>query len=181
MPGLRLAAARFAMSQRDESVSEEDDSDSSDESWIGEFEWKSPPMFHRNPRALGEDQLDLLRKANYASTKRMKCALAALSRQSGATLPTPKSSGPAQKSFVEATLSELQVRHLPAPDAFTPRDGVPTLASLANDALSKAIDSHIGRVGLELMPSPEEQALIPTPYDHNGQLCVVLPAQKRRR
>ena len=170
------------MSQRDEPVSEEDDSDSSDESWIGEFEWESPPMLHRNPRALGEDQLDLLRRSHYDSSKRMKCALAALSRQSGATLPTPKSSGPAQKSFVEATLSELQVRHLPALDAFTPRGGVPTLAKLANDALSKAIDAHYGRVGLELMPSPEEQALIPTPYNQNGQLCVVpAPNAKRRR
>ena len=165
------------MSQRDEPVSEKDDSDSSDESWIGEFEWDSPPMLHRNPRALGEDQLDLLRRSHYDSSKRMKCALAALSRQSGATLPTPS---PAQKSFVETTLSELQVRHLPALDAFTPRGGVPTLAFLANAALSKALDSHIGRVGLELMPSPEELP-IPTPYDHNGQLCVVPPAQKRLR
>ena len=166
-------AAGVAVSE-DEAHSTDDDSD---ESWVEHvvFEWDSPPMFHRNPRALGEDQLDLLRKANYASTKRMKCALAALSRQSGATLP-------AQKSFVETTLSELQVRHLPALDAFTPRGGVPTLASLANTALTKAIDAHYGRVGLDLMPSPEEQALpIPTPYDHNGQLCVVLPAQKRRR
>ena len=108
----------------------------------------------------------------------MKCALAALSRQSGATLPTPKSIGPAPKSFVETTLSELQVRHLPAPDAFTPRSGVPTLAKLANDALSKAIDAHYGRVGLELMPSLP----IPTPYNQNGQLCVVpAPNAKRRR
>ena len=170
------------MSQSDdESVSEEDDSDSSDESWIGEFEWESPPMLHRKAAALGEDQLALLRRANYDSSKRMKCALAALSRQAGST-PSPKSFGPAQKSFVETTLSELQVRHLPALDAFTPRGGVPTLASLANTALTKAIDAHYGRVGLDLMPSPEEQALpIPTPYDHNGQLCVVLPAQKRRR
>ena len=171
------------MSQRDESVSEENDSDSSDEPWIGEFEWESPPLLHRNPRALGEDELDLLRKAHYVSSKRMKCALAALSRQSGATLPTPKSIGPATKSFVETTLSELQVRHLPALDAFTPRGGVPTLASLANTALTKAIDAHYGRVGLGLMPSPEEQALpIPMPYDHNGQLCVVpAPNAKRKR
>ena len=123
------------MSQRDDESVSEDDSDDSDDSWMM---WDSPPTLHGNPAALGEDQLDLLRRSHYDSSKRMKCALAALSRQSGATLPTPKSSGPAQKSFVEATLSELQVRHLPAPDAFTPRDGVPTLASLANDALSKA-------------------------------------------
>ena len=169
------------MSELDDSVSEEeDDSESSDESWIGEFEWDSPPTLHGNPAALGEDQLDLLRRARYDSSKRMKCALAALSRQSGATLPTPKSIGPAPKSFVETTLSELQVRHLPALDAFTPRGGVPTLAFLANAALSKALDSHIGRVGLELMPSPEGFP-IPTPYDHNGQLCVVPPAQKRLR
>ena len=130
---------------------------------------------------LGEDQLDLLRRANYDSSKRMKCALAALSRQAGST-PSPKSFGPAQKSFVETTLSELQVRHLPALDAFTPRGGVPTLASLANTALTKAIDAHYGRVGLELMPSPEEQVLIPTPYNQNGQLCVVpAPNAKRRR
>ena len=173
-------AAGVAVSE-DEAHSTDDDSD---EPWVEHvvFEWDSPPMFHRNPRALGEDQLDLLRRARYDSSKRMKCALAALSRQSGATLPTPKSIGPAPKSFMETTLSELQVRHLPALDAFTPREGVPTLAFLANAALSKAIDAHYGRVGLGLMPSPEEQALpIPTPYDHNGQLCVVLPAQKRRR
>ena len=168
------------MSQSDdESVSEVDDSDDSDDSWLM---WDSPPTLHDNPRALGEDQLDLLRRARYDPSKRMKCALAALSRQSGASLPTPKSTLPAQKSFVEATLSELQVRHLPALDAFTPRGGVPTLAKLANDALSKAIDAHYGRVGLELMPSPEEQALIPTPYNQNGQLCVVpAPNAKRRR
>ena len=83
---------------------------------------------------------------------------------------------------METTVSELQVRHLPALDAFTPREGVPTLAFLANAALSKAIDAHYGRVGLELMPSPEEQALIPTPYNQNGQLCVVpAPNAKRRR
>ena len=170
------------MSELDDSVSEEeDDSESSDESWIGEFEWDSPPTLHGDPAALGEDQLDLLRRARYDSSKRMKCALAALSRQAGAT-PAPKPIGPASKSFVETTLSELQVRHLPAPDAFTPRGGVPTLAKLANDALSKAIDAHYGRVGLELMPSPEEQALIPTPYNQNGQLCVVpAPKAKRRR
>ena len=170
------------MSELDDSVSEEeDDSESSDESWIGEFEWDSPPTLHGNPAALGEDQLDLLRRARYDSSKRMKCALAALSRQAGAT-PAPKPIGPASRSFVETTLSELQVRHLPALDAFTPRGGVPTLAKLANDALSKAIDAHYGRVGLELMPSPEEQALIPTPYNQNGQLCVVpAPNAKRRR
>ena len=173
-------SAGVAVSE-DEADSTDDDSD---ESWVEHvvFEWDSPPMLHRKAAALGEDQLDLLRRSNYDSSKRMKCALAALSRQSGATLPTPKSIGPAQKSFVETTLSELQVRHLPALDAFTPRGGVPTLASLANAALSKALEAHYGRVGLGRMPSPEEQALpIPTPYDHNGQLCVVPPAQKRLR
>ena len=171
-------AAGVAVSE-DEAHSTDDDSD---ESWVEHvvFEWDSPPMFHRKAAALGEDQLALLRRANYDSSKRMKCALAALSRQSG--LPAPKSIGPATKSFVETTLSELQVRHLPALDAFTPRGGVPTLAFLANAALSKAIDAHYGRVGLELMPSPEEQALIPTPYNQNGQLCVVpAPNAKRRR
>ena len=78
------------MSQSDdESVSEVDDSDDSDDSWLM---WDSPPTLHGNPAALGEDQLDLLRRARYDSSKRMKCALAALSRQAGAT-PAPKPGG----------------------------------------------------------------------------------------
>ena len=53
---------------------------------------------------------------------------------------------------------------------------------ICQNLLSKALEAHYGRVGLALMPSPEERLLpIPTPYDHNGQLCVVPPAQKRLR